>query len=154
MISHATYRHMPTFRVTESRTFHLTDNDQTIKVDPLQPCTSGTHLQCQTDWTKCVLYQIGIDEELSCPADAKHSSIDSITGTCCNTLADNPIGFFKIDYLPKTTMDVARKDNGDGMLAPFQRNCVNGMIHQHPSSSSRGDETPLQKGPRSTPGRH
>ena len=87
-------------------------------VDPLQQCTSGTHLRCQTDWKKCVLYQKGIDEELSCPADAKHS----ITGTCCKTLTDNLLGCCLIDYLPNTTVDVANTDDGDGVQATFQCN--------------------------------
>ena len=39
-----------------------------------------------------MLYQRGIDEELSCPADATHS----ITGAGCNTIADTLLGFFKI----------------------------------------------------------
>ena len=85
---------------------------------PLQLCTSGTHLQCQIDWTKYVLYQKGMDEELSCPADAKHS----ITGAGCQTLADKLIGFCNIDYLPNTTIDVARL--GDDMQATFQRTRV------------------------------
>ena len=65
-----------------------------------------------------MLYQKGIDEELSCPADAKHS----ITGTCCKTLADNLLGCCLIDYLPNTTVDVANMDVGDGVQATFQCN--------------------------------
>ena len=86
-------------------------------VDPLQPSTSGTHTQCQTDWTKCVLCQKDIPEELRCPADAKRS----IKGVCYKTLADNLFGFSKIDSLPKT-IDVNRLDDGDGVEATFQRN--------------------------------
>ena len=64
------------------------------------------------------IVSVGIDEELTGPADAKHS----ITGVGCNTLADNLIGFYKIDCLPNTTIDVARMDDGDGMPATFQSN--------------------------------
>ena len=91
-----------------------------------------------------MLCQKGIDEELGFPADAKHST----TGTCCNTLADNPLGFCKIDSLPNTTMDVARKDDGAGMQVQFQRNRVNGMIRQHPSSSRRGNESTVAEVPK------
>ena len=86
--------------------------------DLLQPSTSDPHLQYHTDWTKCVLYQKGVDEELSCPADVMHS----ITGACCKTLADNLLGFCKINSLPNTTIDLTRMDDGDGMQATFQRN--------------------------------
>ncbi len=86
-------------------------------VDPLQPSTSGRHTQCQTDWTKCVLCQKDIPEELRCPADAKRS----IKGVGYKTLADNLFGFSKIDSLPKT-IDVTRLDDADGVEATFQRN--------------------------------
>ena len=66
-------------------------------MDYLQPCP---HLQCKTGWTKCLLYQKGIDEELSCTTEAK----PIITGAGGKTLADTLLGFCKIDYLPRRTI--------------------------------------------------
>ena len=79
---------------------------------------SGTRFQCQTDWTNCVWYQKGIDEELSCPPDAKRG----ITEVCCKTLADFLLGFCKIESFRSTAVYVARM--GDGMKATFHRNRV------------------------------
>ena len=62
-----------------------------------------------------MLYQKGVDEGLSCPADAKHR----ITGAGRKTLADTILGFCKIDCLPNTAVDVTRMYEGDGMQATF-----------------------------------
>ena len=87
--------YIPTFRATESRKRNLTEMPRLFNMmDYLQPCS---HLQCKTGWTKCLLYQKGIDEELSCTTEAK----PIITGAGGNTLADTLLGFCKIDYLPK-----------------------------------------------------
>ena len=92
VISDATYPHSEPLRaenaiwLTMPRLFNM--------MDYLQPCS---HLQCKTGWTKCLLYQKGIDEELSCTTEAK----PIITGAGGKTLADTLLGFCKIDYLPK-----------------------------------------------------
>ena len=68
-------------------------------VDIQHASTSDTLLQYQTNWTKCVWYEKGINEELSCPEDGKHSIL---TIASCKTLADNLLGFCKIDSLQNT----------------------------------------------------
>ena len=65
-----------------------------------------------------MLFQKGIDEELSYPADARHI----ITGAGCKTLANNPLGFCKFASLPKTTIDLISMNDDDGMQATFQHN--------------------------------
>ena len=77
---------------------------------PQQPCSSGTHLPCLTDWDQCVLCQKDTYEKLCCPAESQRSNV----GSGYHTLADNLLTFSKIGCLPKT-IDLSKLDDGEGI---------------------------------------
>ena len=110
--------HMLTFRaIRAEHAIWLTMPRLFKVVYPLHPCTYGTHLQYQTYWTKCVLCEKDIREELRCPEDAMRS----IKGVGSEKLADNPHRFSNIRSFPMT-IDVAHHHDGDIMQATFQHN--------------------------------
>ena len=119
-LSNQPHSPLPTFRAPRTENASWMTMTSLFKVvDPLQHSICGTHTECQTYWTKCVLCHKNIPEELRCPADAKRS----IKWVGYKTNAGNLFGFSKTDYLP-TIIDVTRLDDGDGVEATFQLNCA------------------------------
>ena len=82
---------------------------------PQQPCSSGTHLPCLTDWDQCVLCQKDTSEKLCCPAESSRGDL----GSGYQTIADNLLAFSNIGCLPKN-IDLDKLDDGEGIQATFE----------------------------------
>ena len=69
----------------------------------------------ETDWKKCIIFQIDKNDKLVCPADSKKEDV----GAGYVSLANDVTAFDNAECLPKT-LSISRINDGDGVEATLE----------------------------------